>query len=262
MLRALPGAAAGSHYCDRVTSSPLPAAVAGAAARPRVPVRRARASGLRRGSEAVLVVGTVLAAAAAFGPPWASRAGVAVAVTAAVLGCVLAWRELFTAERRHARAVLQASQRHGRQLREEREHNASVVGALSQRVQDTTAVVTSQRGTIDGLRHEVFALEGERSQLRSDLQQRDRVVSRLRGTVRALETQVSTLTERLHEATREPATPASVPAPEAEVHHMPRRLRSELELAAARPETLDDRTLETISFAAVLPNYEEDRRRA
>ena len=65
--------------------------------------RSAPTSGLRRASEIVLVAGTVIAVAAAFGPLWATRVGVAVAVAAAVVACVCAWRELFNAERRHAR---------------------------------------------------------------------------------------------------------------------------------------------------------------
>jgi len=216
--------------------------------------RAARPSGLRRASEVVLVSGTVLAVAAAFGPHWASRAGIAVAVVSAVAACVFAWRELFAVERSHARTLLQTSQRHGQQLRAEREHNASVVDSLVERVRESAGTVGEQRRTIASLRHEVFALDGDRTQLRGDLQQRDRVIGSLRSTVRAQDSTIRGLEERLREADPEATAEQDLTS---EVRHMPRR--RELEPAAAEP--LDRRTLAT-AFAGVLPNYEEDRRLA
>ena len=70
---------------------------------PRSARRTASPSALRRASEIVLVVGTVLAVLAAFGPIWSVRTGVVVAVVAAVLACAFAWRELFWERRQHHR---------------------------------------------------------------------------------------------------------------------------------------------------------------
>ncbi len=194
----------------------------------------------------MLVVGTVLAVAAAFGPTWATRIGVGIAVVAAVTACVLAWRELFAAERSHAQTLLQATQRHGDQLRTEREHNASVVTTLSGRVREVTGVVEGQRVRIAGLRHEIFALEGDRTTLRGQLQQRDKVISWLRSTVRSQDAEIDTLRTQLQAAADA----------RADVHHLPRRSRSEF----AAVEQSDVTDLPT--FAAVLPNYEVDRRLA
>nr|WP_294694972.1 hypothetical protein [uncultured Friedmanniella sp.] len=217
--------------------------------------RSAPTSRLRRASEVVLVSGTLVAGVAAFGPSWSTRLGVVVAVVAAVVACVCAWRELFHAERRHARTLLQASRRHGAQLREERVRNAEVVDTLTERVRETVAVVDGQRVTIAGLRHEIFSLEGDRTSLRTAVADRDRTISSLRSTVQKQEVQIAGLENRLQELVDEQDEDA------AEVHQLPHRLNA-AELAAIADHedsaVLDLRTLETVR--GVLPNYEEDRR--
>ncbi|SDR76793.1 hypothetical protein SAMN04488543_0388 [Friedmanniella luteola] len=218
--------------------------------------RSAPTSRLRRASEVVLVVGTVVAVAAAFGPAWATRVGVAVAVAAAVVACVCAWRELFNAERRHARTLLQTSQRHGAQLREERRRNAEVVDTLTDRVRETVAVVDGQRVTIAGLRHEVFALEGDRTSLRTAVADRDRTITSLRTAVQKQEVQITGLEARVAELVHE------LDEDGAQVHRLPALAQDELDALTEREDSLvlDLRTLETIR--GVLPNYEADRRLA
>lgn len=212
--------------------------------------RSAPTSRLRRASEVVLVAGTVLAVLAAFGPTWVTRVGVGVAVAAAVIACVCAWRELFNTERRHARATLESSQRHGTQLREERRRNAEVIDTLTDRVRETAAVVDVHRVTIAGLRTDIDTLEGDRATLRTAVADRDRSLCSLRTTVQKQERHISHLESQLADLER--------PDDAAEVHHMPRRHQmpggSEHEDSAV----LDLRTLETLR--AILPNYEEDRR--
>lgn len=192
----------------------------------------------------MLIAGTVLAVAAAFGPVWLTRVGVGIAVAAAVLACVFAWRELFAAERTHARTMLETSKRHGTQLRNEREHNASVVDTLTGRVREVLGVVEGQRVTIAGLRHEVFTLEGERAELRGQLQQRDKVITWLRSTVRYQDAELGRLRRERLEAEQVAA----------EVHQLPRRVRGEFAAVEGGDVT------ELPTFASVLPNYEEDRR--
>ncbi|GAA1426575.1 hypothetical protein GCM10009616_01510 [Microlunatus lacustris] len=218
--------------------------------------RSATTPGLRRASEVVLVTGTVIAVAAAFGPVWATRVGVGVAVVAAVVACVCAWRELFNAERRHARTLLQTSQRHGAQLREERRHNAEVVDTLTDRVRATVAVVDGQQVTIAALRHEVFSLEGDRTSLRTAVADRDRTITSLRTTVQKQEVQITGLETRVLELEHE------LDEDGAQVHQLPRRPQDELDAATEREDSLvlDLHTLETIR--GVLPNYEVGRRRA
>jgi hypothetical protein len=256
----------GAHYCDRVISS-----------RPSSTTRRqAPTSRLRRASEVVLVTGTLLAVLSVFGPGWVTRAGIAVAVTSAVVACVCAWREVFSAERRHARSMLAASQRHGAQLRDERRRNGEVVETLTDRVQAAGRTIEGQQVTIAALRHEVFGLEGDRTSLRGALRDRDRTISSLRTTVQkqevelgSLRTDLGSLREDLASLQedlalfQEDAFPeGTFPEGRAEVHHLPRRYRAELEAAAAGggSDVLDLRMLETVR--GVLPNYEEDRRRA
>lgn len=240
----IPGTGALGHYRDAVTS---PRAASAS--------RSAPTSRLRRASEVVLAGGSVVAVLAAFGPVWATRLGVVVAVAAAVVACVCAWRELFHAERRHARSLLQASQRHGVQLRDERRRNAEVVDTLTERVREAVAVVDGQRVTIAALRHEVFSLEGDRTSLRTALADRERTISSLRSTVQKQEVQISGLETRLHGLEHVPDGDA------AEVHHLPHR-RSAADLATIADHhdsaVLDLRTLETVR--GILPNYEEDRR--
>ena len=232
-------------------SSPRPVAT---------PNRRASTSTLRRTSEVVLVTGTVLAVLSIFGPVWVTRAGIGVAVVAAVLACVFAWRELFHAERQHASSLLQAARRHGQQLREERRRNAEVVENLSARVQAAGRTIDGQQVTIAALRHQVFTLEGDRTSLRSALGDRDRTVASLRTAVQKQDVELGSLRADL-DALQEDL--AALQEDTAEVHHLPRRMvQADLDAVPSdgSSEVLDLRTLETVR--GVLPNYEADRRLA
>ncbi len=209
---------------------------------------------LRRTAQVVLVVGSVTASAAAFGPVWATRVGVAVAVAAAVVACVCAWRELFHAERRHARTLAQTSQRHGAQLRDERRRNAEVVDTLTERVRVTVGTVEGQRVTLVRLRQEVATLEGERSALRTTVADRDRTITSLRTSVHKLEARIAALVARIAELEHE------LHEGGAELHQLPHRPQDDHDVLTEREDSLvlDFRTLETVR--GVLPNYEADRR--
>ena len=192
--------------------------------------RREPTSRLRRATQLVLGLGTVFALGSAFGPLWLVRAGLVVAVLAGVLACSLAWRELFSARRQHARELLRTSQEHGATLHEERTRNAAVVQTLTERVQSAGMVIAGQRVTIATLRGEISSLAGEKTQLLGKLRARDGEIRTLRETVSAREAELVRQAE------------------EAEVHHLPRR---------ADLAVLDPTMVET---AMVLPNYEDDRR--
>jgi hypothetical protein len=219
--------------------------------------RRLAAAPHRRVSEIILVVGTVVAVLAAFGPSWSARTGVAVAVVAAVVGCAFAWRELFDARRAHAQAMLKASQEHGRTLTEERTRNAAVVDTLRRRFADAASVIERQRVTIAELRIKISGLKGDRVYLQSEVDHRETVISALRQTVRSREAELIAL--------RDEETAA--------VHQMPRRVLAEHEsdvdeVPAADDELWNDGShptvvdLVAIDLAMILPNYEEDRRLA
>ena len=220
--------------------------------------RAARPSKLRQASGLVLVVGSVVAVVAAFGPIWMVRAGVAVAIATAVLACYFAYRQLFVVRRQHAQAVIAASRRHGEALREERTHNASVVGALSLRVSQSGEIIEGQRVIIGKLQTSVAGLNGDVAHLRGEIAHRETVIGSLRETVRSREAELIAL----HGEDGEDAG--------ADVHHMPRRVLVEHESAWADvpnadelwgdgsyPTVVDLRMLET---AMVLPNFEADQK--
>jgi hypothetical protein len=211
------------------------------------------ASRLQRISEIVLITGTVAAAAAAAGTLWMVRLGVATAISAALLACAFAWRELNSARHAHADAMLKAAREHGAALTEERSRNAAVVDALGTRIFDANKVIERQRMRMAAQRLEISGLKEDRLYLRGEVEYRVKVISALRETVREQEVELIT-------------PPAEL---DAEVHHMPRRvlagqedfvwqeLSAEDEITGAVPSLAD---LAIISMAQ--PEYEDDRQPA
>ena len=211
------------------------------------------ASRLQRISEIVLITGTVAAAAAAAGTLWIVRLGVATAISAALLACAFAWRELNSARHAHADAMLKAAREHGAALTEERSRNAAVVDALGTRIFDANKVIERQRMRMAAQRLEISGLKEDRLYLRGEVEYRVKVISTLRETVREQEVELIT-------------PPAEL---DAEVHHMPRRvlagqedfvwqeLSAEDEITGAVPSLAD---LAIISMAQ--PEYEDDRQPA
>jgi hypothetical protein len=220
---------------------------------PVTPTRSIQPSRLRRLSEIVLITGTVLAAAAASGPIWSVRLGVAIAIVAADLACIFAWRELYAAKRAHAQALLAATREHGAALKEERTRNAAVVDTLSVRVADAGRVIDRQRRTIAEERIQIADLKGDQDFLKGEVAYRDTMISELREAVRGREMELVALQ---HER-------------DGEVRRMPARVLAEEEsvwdeLAASEdaiteelPAVVDLKVVDT-----VLPNYEHDRQSA
>lgn len=210
-------------------------------------------SPLQRISEIVLIVGTVLAAAAASGPISVVRLGVAVAIAAALVACAFAWRALNTARRTQAQAMLKVTRDHGAALTEERTRNAAVVDTLSRRIRDAGKVIEKQRVTIALQRQQVSRLTEDRVFLRGEIEYRDKFISGLRETVRDREAELIALRDE----------------PGAEVHHMPRRVLAEHEPtwqelkasdstgAESSPDAVDLKIIEMVT-----PNYEAERQLA
>ena len=220
--------------------------------RPGPAARHEPLSRSHRATQAVLVVGTVLALGAALGPVWLVRAGVVVAVVTCVVTCALAWRELAEARRHHAQRLIAVDRRHGDALRTERSRNTKVVDALRERLSSTGMVVVGQRSTIAQLRGEVGVLTTERDGLREQVAERDSLIGLFRSSLR--EQEVALLAVRAQQA--ELAQQISAAA-DAEVHALPRRTRA-AEDAVLDP-VLDPQMAE---LAMVLPNYETHRRYA
>ena len=155
----------------------------------------------------------MLAALAAIGPSWTARSGVAVAVLAAVLACLFAWRELFWERRQHHRAMLAAAWAHGEALTEERTRNAGVVDALNGRLGNAGTLIERQRVTIAELKIKISSLQGDTVYFEGEVAHREQVIAALRETVRAREAELITLRDE----------------DDAEVHHMPKRVLAEHE---------------------------------
>jgi hypothetical protein len=200
--------------------------------------RRLKPSALQRISEVVLIAGTVGAVAAASGPLWMVRIGVAAAITAALVACAFAWRDLNAARHAHAQAMLQAAREHGARMSEERGRNAAVVDALSMRIADAGKVIERQRTRLAQQRLEMSSLDEERAYLRGEIDYRDKAITALRETVPNQDAELITSSDQS----------------EAEVHHMPRRILVGHDFVWQELSAEDE--------LVVLPNYEADRQPA
>lgn len=214
------------------------------------PSRRAATVSLRRTVTAVLIIGTVLSLVLAFGPAWAARIGIAVAVTAAVLSSALAWRELSEARHQHAKELLNLDRQHGQHLAEERRRNADVISVLTSRISDRAVVIEAQKLTIAQLKAQLYSVRKDNVSLSAELNQRSALIDSLRATVRSREAELIALL---------------ADGSDAEVHALPRRANADHGPAADTPEAGRNGAgvtdLATVD-AKVLPNFETARRLA
>ena len=216
------------------------------------PSRRAGSSALRRAATVVLILGTIISLLLAFGPPWATLLGIPVAITAAVLACILAWRELRLVRRAHARQLLQVDQQHGKKLTEERQRNAEVVTVLSSRVQDYAGVIKGQKLTIAQLKGQLSTAQKNNFRLSAEIERRELAIGSLRATVRAREAELRVLLAEENEA---------------EVHALPRRVLADHHAAMNGSSTAggdgDAGVVDLkVAEAKVLSNFEGSRRLA
>jgi hypothetical protein len=215
------------------------------------PSRRAGSSTLRRAATVVLILGTIISLLLAFGPAWATLLGVPVAIAAAVVACILAWRELRLVRRAHARQLLQVDQQHGNKLTEERQRNAEVVTVLSSRVQDYAVVIKGQKLTIAQLKGQLSAVQKDNFRLSAEIERRDVAIGSLRATVRAREAELRVLLAEENDA---------------EVHALPRRVLADHHIVLSGGSAGDDTDAGVVDLkvaeAKVLPNFEGTRRLA
>jgi hypothetical protein len=235
----MPGAADRQEYGDDVTFRDSAGSL---------PSRRAATSSLRRAATIVLIIGTVISLLSAFGPEWATRIGIAVAVSAAVLACTLAWRELAQARHEHAKKLLAVDRQHGRQLADERRRNADVISVLTSRISDRAVVIEAQKLTIAQLKAQLYSVRKDNVSLSAELGQRISMIDSLRDTVRSREAELIALLADGNDA---------------EVHALPRRAVADhgpLAVSAdgTKAGVVDLATVE----AKVLPNFEGTRKLA
>lgn len=218
----------------------------------------------------MLILGTVASIACAFGPLWVVRLGLIPALTAALISCLLAWREIGLERRAHAAALLAASRRHGEQLTQERRHNAAVVDTFSRRLQASSTVASSREATILRLQGEIQRLQGDvdglrgaNSRLTRDRNFRDLTIRELRETVTQLEAELlAARTEHATGTADEAVQNDANREDTGEVHAFPRRpLRAEAhEGTGSGSGELRDMEFLTTQTVIAMPNYEDDRR--
>ena len=233
------------HKVVAVTSAPVsaPAQLVRAGA----PARKQAAPVRQRVSTLVLVVGTLLSLGSLFGPDWALRVGVVIALASAVCSCALAWRELYLTKRKHAQELIAVDRRHGADLRAERQHNADVLGTVSERAQRWRHEVDRQQTQIAGLRVEVSALSSDLGSVRRQLVHANKTITGLREAVRDRDVELSLM----RSASCSSAATETVEIA-AEVHALPRRVRT-----AEAGLVLSQQIAEP-----AMPNFEADRRPA
>lgn len=144
------------------------------------PARRSGSSTMRRAAQYALGAGTVLAIAAAFGPIWVVRAGIAIAIIAAFLAVRFAWKELGQARKEAGRHSLEQLQAHNVLLTTERERTGQVLQTLRDENTKSDEKVSKLVVTIGDLRSELSTLKGDKAALKVDLIERDHRIKRLR----------------------------------------------------------------------------------
>jgi len=235
------------HRVIAVTTAPV--AAPAQIARGGTPARKQAAPARQRISTVVLVVGTLLSLASLFGPDWALRVGVVIALASAAGSCALAWRELHLTKRRHARDLLVVGRRHTEDLRSERQHNADVLDTVSGRAERWRHEVDRQQTQIAGLRVEVSALSADLGSVRRQLVRADGTIATLRETVR--------------ERDLELALARTIPArSDAEVHTLPRRVRLDRAEVAVAAASEGRTVIDLPTEEPAMPNFDADRRRA
>jgi hypothetical protein len=214
------------------------------------PSRRAASSPFRRAATMVLIIGTVISLASAYGPPWMMRIGIVVAVAAAILSCSLAWRELSQDRHKHAKQLLDLDRQHGRQLTEERRRNADVVSVLTSRISDRGVVIETQKLTIAQLKAQLYSVRKDNVSLTAELRQRNATIDSLQATVRSREAELIALLADGNDA---------------EVHALPRRaLADHGHMVDSSPAGENPAgVVDLVSVEAkVLPNFEVTRKLA
>jgi hypothetical protein len=235
----MPGSAVWRQYGDDVT---LPDSAGS------LPRRRAATSPLRRAATIVLIIGTAISLLSAFGPTWANRIGVAVALSSAILACTLAWRELAQARHEHARQLLTIDRQHGRQLADERRRNADVVSVLTSRISDRAVVIEAQKLTIAQLKAQLYSARKDNVSLSAELGQRNAAIDSLQVALRNREAELLALLADGNDA---------------EVHALPRRAQADHCPMASNPDGTRAGVVDLATAEAkVLPNFEGTRRLA
>jgi hypothetical protein len=117
---------------------------------------------------------------------------------------------------------------------------------LRLRISDAGKLIEKQRVTIALQRQQISSLRDDRAYLKGEVAYREKVISALRETVREREAELIVLRDE----------------PDAEIHHMPRRVLAEHESVWRELSATDELHPTEVDFTViemVMPNYEADR---
>lgn len=155
--------------------------------------RRTTTSPLRRATLVTLGAGAILGLAAALGPIWVVRVGIALALIAGVLAVRFAWQEMRTNREEHGEQVLGQALAHGEQLSRERERNLEIVEVLRQANEEADEQVVKLQIRIGQLRTELSSLRGDNAALQADVIARDHRIKRLTADLATREAELRAL---------------------------------------------------------------------
>lgn len=131
--------------------------------------------------------------AAAFGPVWIVRTGIALALVAGVLAVRFAWRETRQERKEHGQQLLGQVRAHNDQLTAERRRNLEIVDVLRRAGEDSDEEALQLRIRIGKLRTELASLRGDNAALRADVLDRDLRIRRLAVDLAAREDELRLL---------------------------------------------------------------------
>lgn len=155
--------------------------------------RRTSVSPQRRATRTALIVGTVLAIAASFGPVWIVRAGVVIALLAGCLAVRWAWLELRQAREQAGRSRVDDLRSHNVQLSQERRRNLEVVEALQHHDEANAEKLVELQVFIGHLRTEISSLNSDKAALLHDVIERDRRIEDLIASLADREAELAEL---------------------------------------------------------------------
>lgn len=138
-----------------------------------------------------------MSTAAAFGPVWAIRAGIALAVVAGLVAAWLLLRELASAVARHRREISDVATRAHEAMKAEREREREVLDIIDVRtdaLKDRIATLTS---ALDEHKSKLTEAEATLAEQASELAQRDELLEARQQTIDELRAQVARLENEL-----------------------------------------------------------------
>lgn len=175
----------------------------------------------RRRAQSVLGAGAVLAVAAAFGPTWAIRVGVGIAIVAGVLAAVFLWRQVRAERQRRVAEASAQAKSHGAVLSAERSQHISVLSSMetyndaaAERVRDLGSVIDDLQAQLTAQHLELSGLRGNNAALKAR-------IAKLEAELAA---RVAELREREAELEAREAELRTVKGADAELVTLPRRM--------------------------------------